>query len=191
MLSTEIKDDQTRAYIDNMNYAASRAEYDRMVEDLRSKESPDWKAVNRIGCIGWFQFSPATLKRMGYGHITPARFRKDPCIFPPESQLQALDELVSLNQRELDPLYVYIGRNIKGTRITRSGLIAGAHLGGVHGVGMYLRSGGKINNSDLFGTSIGDYIRDFGGYRIDYYRVKSLFRIRINNGYINHIITEM
>lgn len=141
-------------------------ELGRFIDQLRAKESPDWTVINEIGCMGWFQFSPATLRSMGYGYITPERFKKDPGIFPPEMQVSVLKELIRLNEATLKNYMSYIGVEINGVMITRSGLIAGAHLGGAGGVIEYLTSFGNTNNSDMFNTSIQDYISNFQGFNI-------------------------
>jgi hypothetical protein len=145
---------------------AIEAEFDRFTNDLRAKESPDWTTINSLGCMGWFQFAPATLAWLGYGYITPARFKKDPDIFPRELQVQVLKAFIHSNEIELTDYMGYIGKTINGTMITKSGILAGAHLGGAMAVKLYLSSGGIINNQDLFGTTIRDYIKKFQGYGI-------------------------
>lgn len=142
------------------------AEFDRFAEHLRSKESPDWTVINKIGCMGWFQFAPATLKWLGHGYITPDRFKANPNIFLPELQLKLLKTLVKCNEIELKDYMEFVGETINGILITKSGLLAGAHLGGAMGVKLYLASRGRVNKADIFHTSIQDYIREFQGYNI-------------------------
>lgn len=57
----------------------------------------------------------------------------------------------------------FLGETINGTLVTESGLLAGAHLGGVGGLRDYLRSGGTVNYDDGE-TAIGDYLDEFGGF---------------------------
>jgi hypothetical protein len=59
-----------------------------------------------------------------------------------------------------------VGTTINGTVITWSGLIAAAHLGGAGSVIKYLNTNGNYDASDMNGTSISDYIREFQGYNI-------------------------
>jgi hypothetical protein len=142
-------------------------EFNRFITQLRAKESSDnWMIVNSEGCIGWFQFSPATLKTLGYGYIRPERFKNDPGIFPPELQMQVLKALIRSNEILLSEYMAFVGKTINGTLITRSGIIAGAHLGGATGVKMYLLSHGNINNQDSYKTMISDYMKEFQGYNI-------------------------
>ena len=142
-------------------------ETERFMMAIRESESPDWKAVNPIGCMGWFQFSGATLKELGYGHISSKAFRADPGIFLPETQVELFYRLISLNESELiGEIELYSGQVINGILITKSGILAGAHLGGACGVRSFLRSGGKYNPWDRNKTSIADYVKKFQGYLI-------------------------
>jgi hypothetical protein len=59
---------------------------------------------------------------------------------------------------------IYAGQKIKGIEITPSGMIAGAHLGGIGGLKNFLTSGGDNNPADANGTKIGDYVKMFAGY---------------------------
>jgi len=56
----------------------------------------------------------------------------------------------------------YVGRNIGGIDITREGIVAMAHLGGVDGARRFLESGGQYNPSDELGTRLSDYASRFG-----------------------------
>ena len=60
----------------------------------------------------------------------------------------------------------YIGKTVNGYIITPSGLLAGAHLKGAGGVIEYLKSDGRINSKDAFGTSIENYMKNFAGYDV-------------------------
>jgi hypothetical protein len=60
----------------------------------------------------------------------------------------------------------FVGTKINNTIITESGIIAAAHLAGPGNVKKYLRSGGKHNPKDAFGTSILLYMDYFKGYDI-------------------------
>ena len=61
------------------------------------------------------------------------------------------------------PLYLAV-KVINGIKITESGLLAAAHLGGASSVKTYLRSNGKNGFRDGFGTSLKSYIKKFNGY---------------------------
>jgi hypothetical protein len=58
----------------------------------------------------------------------------------------------------------FVGTVINGTKISESGIIAAAHLAGPGNVKKYLRSGGKDDKKDAFGTSISKYIKYFKNF---------------------------
>jgi hypothetical protein len=58
----------------------------------------------------------------------------------------------------------FIGDSINGVVITKSGMIAASHLGGAGSLEKFLNSNGKINNKDVLGTSIYDYLKKFRSY---------------------------
>jgi hypothetical protein len=165
-LPTPIKHDQTNHIISELKRLAYESEFNRYATDLSASEGPEWTIINQIGCLGSYQFAPWTLRYLGYGHITPDRFRKDPNIFPQEAQVKLLKRFTRLNEIELGAYMSCAGMRINDIAITRSGILAAAHLGGATGVKMYLQSGGATNPHDANGTSIQDYIRIFAGYDI-------------------------
>lgn len=183
-LDSTLREYHMKAVIKELALRAYEAETDRFVSHLQRKESPNWTAINQIGCMGYYQFTAGTLKRLGYGHINPESFREDPEIFPPELQKKVLLALIKSNMAILKNYECYIGTTINGTVITRSGLIAAAHLGGAGSVIKYLLTNGRNiiidgyqvdihidmqathNASDINGTSIQDYIKEFQGYNI-------------------------
>lgn len=52
-----------------------------------------------------------------------------------------------------------IGTQINGVTVTRSGLVAVAHLGGIGGMHEFIRTNGEYNKADELGTSLTDYLR--------------------------------
>ena len=70
-----------------------------------------------------------------------------------EVQYKTLDE-------ETKPYEKYIGQTIQGVEVTKSGLMASAHLGGVGGLKNFLT--GKSNAKDANNTSIAEYMQKHG-----------------------------
>jgi hypothetical protein len=140
-------------------------DFELFIENLGVRESNNkWWITNTIGCIGKWQFSQSTLRELGYKYITPGRFKNDPNIFPEELQRKVLLSLIRMNETILKDYYSYVGQIICGVVITRSGIIASAHLGGAGSVKAFLISGGKSNNHDAYGTSIRNYMIEFAIY---------------------------
>ena len=140
-------------------------QFKQFIEHLGLIESSNrWQVVNSIGMMGKYQFSQATLERLGYYGITPEKFKADPSIFPESVQEQAMRELVKTNQHQLKKFAQYIGQVINGVLITEAGLLGAAHLAGVGGVQKYLAS--NHNATDRNGSSVQKYLKEFQGYSV-------------------------
>ena len=130
-------------------------------EALAFKESQgNYKAINTLGYLGKYQFGITTLERF---KIRDSKtFLKNP-----ELQEKAFFALCSVNKWILRK-YISrkVGTKINGIEITESGIIASAHLSGAGNVKKYLRSNGKYNPSDAYGTSIEHYMKKFAGYNL-------------------------
>ena len=85
----------------------------------------------------------------------------------PEAQEKAL-ELYSKKQWSYIEKIAkeYEGKTINGIKLTRSGMLAAAHLVGPGGLKKYIRSGGKNIPKDGNDTSIETYLKKFGGYDV-------------------------
>lgn len=139
----------------------------RFTNYLGFKESRNnWMAINSIGYFGEWQFGRRALKHLGYGHITLSKFKTDPSIFPRDLQLKVLKDLMKINSIYLKEYECFIGTAIKGTIISKAGMLAAAHLGGAGSVKLYLMSIGKIDRKDLYGTRVSDYFREFSMYNL-------------------------
>jgi hypothetical protein len=101
-----------------------------------SESSNRYNVVNRLGYMGRYQFSYTTLKALGY-NITRKEFLNNPDI-----QEEAMDRLLTENYKSLKK-YIdkYDGKVVHGIRITKSGILAAAHLGGAGNVSRWFRRG--------------------------------------------------
>jgi hypothetical protein len=117
--------------------------------------------------IGAFQFSKSALKELGLGHITIDKFKNNPNIFPYEEQEKALMKYMDLNEYYLRRYMSYIGKEINGVEITKSGILAAAHLVGQGKVKKFLSSNGKKDPRDGNGVRCSTYMKEFGGYDIE------------------------
>jgi len=143
------------------------SEFNRFIADLGRRESGNnWKSVNIIGCFGEWQFKESTIHYLGFKQVTLKKFKKNPEVFPPELQRKALESLIKVNMALLKDYERYIGQTINGLLVTRSGMIAAAHLGGARSVKLFLTSGGRLDKEDTLGTAISNYMRKFSFYDI-------------------------
>jgi len=139
-------------------------QFELFLERLAHSESSlDPTAHNRLGYIGMWQFGNAALQATGYGHVSAKTFIQDPSIWTYEMQREAMENLIAINTITLkDFIAEYDGKTYRGVLVTKSGIIAAAHLAGAGGVKKYLTVG--FNPRDKFGTSLTDYMIKFGGY---------------------------
>jgi hypothetical protein len=117
-----------------------------------------YKKINSLGYLGKYQFGTETLKTVG---VHDSR----QFLNSPKMQEQAFIALVAKNKSELkDIIDKYEGQIVSGIRVSESGILAAAHLGGVGSVKKFFRNNGNRYYKDAYGTSIRSYLRDFGGY---------------------------
>jgi hypothetical protein len=128
-------------------------------EAIAFKESQGkYKKINSLGYIGKYQFGKETLKTIGIHDSN--RFLNSP-----RMQEKAFVALLAKNKSKLkDIIEKYEGQIVSGIRVTESGILAAAHLGGVGSVKKFFKHEGKRYLKDAYGTSVRSYMRDFGGY---------------------------
>jgi hypothetical protein len=128
-------------------------------EAIAHKESQGkYGKINSLGYMGKYQFGIETLKSIGI---------QDSLLFlnTPKLQEKAFVTLLSKNKYELQAYIAYFeGKIVDGVKITESGILAAAHLGGVSSVKRFLNSDGEKQCKDDYGTSVRSYLRDFGGF---------------------------
>lgn len=62
----------------------------------------------------------------------------------------------------------HVGKRINGIQITESGILAAAHLAGVESVKQFFRYQGNFFFADANGTTLQSYMKNFGGYNLDF-----------------------
>lgn len=128
-------------------------------EAIAYKESQGkYNKINTLGYLGKYQFGMETLKSIGI---------KDSIQFMnnPKLQEKAFVVLLSKNKYELqDYITKFEGKIVDGVKVTESGILAAAHLGGAGSVKRFLNSNGERKCKDQYGTSVKAYMKDFGGF---------------------------
>lgn len=143
-------------------------EWERFLAHLAFSESagnPD--TMNTLGYIGKYQFGRAALRDIGFD-VDFDEFRTNPSgVFPEDVQDLAIEAWFERNERLLrNEIERYSGIIVNGTPITKAGILAASHLGGVGGVKRFFRTSGAYNPSDAYGTSISKYMKKFSGFDI-------------------------
>ncbi len=127
-------------------------------EALAFKESQGkYSLVNTLGYMGKYQFGKTTLRGL---KVNPKNFLKDP-ILQEKTFVAYLEYNKYILRKEIKK---FNGKWIAGIKITESGILAAAHLGGAGAVQKFLWSAGGNVMKDAYGTSIRHYLKKFSGY---------------------------
>ena len=143
----------------NLNIPFTAKYFIGFKEAIAHKESQGkYHKINTLGYLGKYQFGVETLKSIGINDSVA--FLKSPKL-----QEKAFVVLLSKNKYELrDYINDFEGKVIDGVKITESGILAAAHLGGSGSVKRFLNSNGEKKCKDEYGASVKSYMKDFGGF---------------------------
>ncbi|CAL2074927.1 peptidoglycan-binding protein LysM [Tenacibaculum sp. 190524A02b] len=147
--------------IKEFNFPFLQKDFIGFKEALGFKESQGkYTVINKLGYLGKYQFGKSTLKR--FKIYNTQRFLKNP-----ELQERTFIALCKVNKWILrKDIRRSVGKKIKGILITESGILAAAHLSGAGNVKKFLRTNGKFQFKDAFGTTIEEYLKKFSGYNV-------------------------
>ena len=128
-------------------------------EAVAFKESQgNYFSVNTFGYLGKYQFGKETLKMIGI--YNPVYF-----LNTPQLQEKAFIANTKRNKWILrKDIERFAGKIISGVEITESGILAAAHLAGAGSVKRFLRSHGRTNFNDAYGSTVKYYMQRFAGY---------------------------
>lgn len=118
------------------------------------------RVVNEFGMMGKYQFSPSTVRVLG--------FKVDNRKFLADSKLQDTVMLAYMkaNHIELNSIIKkYDGKYFNGIKVTRAGVLAGAHFAGSTGVIRYFQQGGS-SMADARGTTVKKYMSYFSNFNL-------------------------
>jgi len=131
------------------------------MDRIASIETPGGthRTVNQFGMMGRYQFSPSTVRVLGF-RVTQHQFLNNRQI-----QDTVMLRYMKVNHRELS-WYIrrYSGKVVNGVKITRAGILAGAHFAGSEGVKAFFRDG--YNRTDANGTSVAKYMSKFSNFHL-------------------------
>ena len=114
------------------------------------------RVVNQYGMMGKYQFGMSTVRAVGL------QVSRDEFLRNPELQDTAMVRLMKLHEQELKHLIErYEGRVIKGVKITRASVLAGAHFAGAGGVRAFLTNHDEYGTIDGNGTTLKYYMSKF------------------------------
>ena len=142
----------------------SRKDLLRFLEAIAHFESNNrYDVVNPYGFLGRYQFSPMTIRHLGYDILNEDFLRN--------KRLQ--DEVMLAYMREnyisLRPyIEQYNNTNYKGIYITTSSILAGAHFAGATGMRRFLLSrSDSVGKTDANGMTLRRYMTKFSDYNVE------------------------
>ena len=149
-------------YVPNRVVKSQPTELEKFLHHMARRESDNTpNVVNKFGMMGKYQFSPSTVKVLGF-NITKKKFLSDT-----ELQDSVMVAYLRANNKELNSIIVkYENKVVKGVKITRSGVLAAAHLAGSNNVKLFFGSSDAYGRTDANGTSIREYLHTFSNYKI-------------------------
>lgn len=155
-------------YLMQQQQLQKEQELSKFLFQLSLRESSHkWDVINTLGYMGKYQFGKAALSTIGYSHVTVCKFKKNPLIFSEQDQDTAIRTLIEYNVEYLDYyIAMYEHSTINGIYITKSGIIAAAHLAGYVNVKKFLVSNGTYVTKDKYGTKLTSYLKEFANYKL-------------------------
>lgn len=116
----------------------------------------NYRIVNQYGMMGKYQFSHATVRGLGF-NVSRNEFLRNPYL-----QDSVMIAYMKYNHRELEP-YIerYDGKTIKGVKMTRATILAGAHFAGSEGMRTFLKTSDPNGTVDGNGMTLRRYMSNF------------------------------
>lgn len=114
------------------------------------------KIVNQYGMMGKYQFSPTTVRGLGF-KVSRSQFLENPHL-----QDSVMYAYMKYNHRDLEP-YIerYEGKTVKGVKMTRATILAGAHFAGSGGMKAFFHSSNPNGTVDGNGMTLRRYMSNF------------------------------
>lgn len=142
-------------------YRGGIKEYLWVLGKYESDNNP--QAVNSSGMLGRYQFSKTTLKEYGI-----YEYQHDAFLLDEELQDSIMIQNLRKNAIILNKtIRSFSGKTFNGIYVTKSGILAGAHLMGAGGVLAYFYPDKyKHPTSDTNGTTVAKYIKLFSNYNL-------------------------
>jgi hypothetical protein len=132
-----------------------------MIESYDHNRGIRHDVVNPFGMMGKYQFSPTTVRMLGFRH-SKNEFLKNPHL-----QDSVMLTYMYVNQQELEQLIDrYEGKTVKGVKMTRATILAGAHFAGSGGMRKFLTDPNDEGVKDAFGTTLPVYMKKFSNIHL-------------------------
>jgi hypothetical protein len=152
-----------KLYIPKNTVLSEPTPVEQFMDKIAEIETPGggYQTVNKYGMMGRYQFSPSTVRVLGY-KVSKSEFLRNK-----ELQDSVMVAYMHANERTLERLiHRYEGKIVKGVRITRASILAGAHFAGSNGVIAFFNNNSQTGTVDGFGTSLKKYMSYFSDFHL-------------------------
>ena len=152
-----------KLYIPKNTVLSEPTPVEQFMDKIAEIETPGggYQTVNKYGMMGRYQFSPSTVRVLGF-NISKSEFLRNK-----EIQDSVMVAYMRANEQTLQSLIrQYEGKIIKGIKITRASILAGAHFAGSNGVIAFFNSNTHTGTVDGFGTSLRTYMSRFSNFHL-------------------------
>ena len=150
--------------IEEEDESDSRKDILRFLEAIALFESNNrYDVVNPYGFLGRYQFSPTTIRHLGYDILNEDFLRNA------RLQVEIMLAYMRENYVSLRPyIEEYNNTNYKGMYITTSSILAGAHFAGAMGMKRFLLNKlDSIGTTDANGMTLRKYMTKFSDYNVE------------------------
>ena len=121
----------------------------------------DYNVVNSYGMLGKYQFSPTTIRHLGFD-VSREEFLNTPSL-----QDSVMVTYIRYNHHHLNELIErYEGTERNGVVLTRAAILAGAHFAGTTGMRMFLAQNQLEGRRDGYGMTVRRYISHFQEFNL-------------------------
>jgi hypothetical protein len=150
-------------YVPNKVVLSEPTPVEQFMDKIAQIETPGggYHTVNRFGMMGRYQFSPQTVRVLGF-QVSKSEFLRSR-----EIQDSVMVAYMRENEKLLKSLiYRYDGKVVKGVKITRASILAGAHFAGSNGVITFLTNNSSTGTVDANGTTLQKYMSYFSNFHL-------------------------
>lgn len=152
---TTVKKDTTKPKKKALSTSSGVRAFMRLMSKIESNHN--CKAVNPYGMMGCYQFSPKTVKAMGF-HVTQEEFLNDKNL-----QDRVMLKFMRDNRRSLKGVIEkFSGQVVNGVRVSEAGILGSSHLAGVGGVlSFFYPEKYSYRGVDANGATVAMYMEKF------------------------------
>lgn len=158
-----LANNRLKVYVPSKVVLSEPTPVEQFMDKIAEIETPGggYQTVNRFGMMGRYQFNPQTVRVLGF-RVSNSEFLRNK-----EIQDSVMVTYMRENEKLLQHLiHRYEGKVVKGVKITRASILAGAHFAGSNGVMQFLTNNSNSGTVDANGTTLQKYMSYFSNFHL-------------------------